>query len=93
MNPAKLQTPEEMLERWASIECQCDPSIGYLCECCHDTQVMRDLIKERDRLLEGVRSWSYCTSQGMRGECPEKVEQLADWLLSCKIAPYYLRAR
>lgn len=50
MDPTNLQTPEEMLERWGGVECQCDPSVGHLCECCHDIQVLRDLIKERDYL-------------------------------------------
>lgn len=60
-----LQTPEEMLERWHGVECKCDPSVGYLCECCHDTQVLRDLIKKTEylrdlleRLMSEVRP--YC---------------------------------
>ena len=54
LSPQNLQTPEEMLERWAEVQCQCDPDVGFLCECCHDTQVVRELIKERDRLREKV---------------------------------------
>ena len=50
MYPTNLQTPEEMLERWISVQCQCDISVGHLCERCHDTQVLRELIKERDQL-------------------------------------------
>ncbi len=45
MDPATLQTPEEMLERWAGVECTCDPDVNHLCECCHDTQVVRELLK------------------------------------------------
>lgn len=48
-----------------------------------------DLKKEIDRLLDGIRYWSYCMSEGMRATCPEKVEELMDFLISCKIAPYY----
>ena len=44
MDIRNLQTPEEMLERWQGVKCQCDPDVGHLCECCHDTQVLRDLI-------------------------------------------------
>jgi len=91
MDPINLQTPEEMLERWSGVQCECDPSVGHLCECCHDTQVLRDLIKERDRLRDGIDFWSYCMSQGMRDTCPERVEELADFLMSCKVAPYYIR--
>lgn len=45
-----LQTPEEMLERWRGVECKCDRSVGHLCEGCHDTQVLRQLIQDRDQL-------------------------------------------
>lgn len=93
MDPTNLQTPEEMLERWNDTECQCDPSVGHLCECCHDTQVLRDLIKQRDELLKGIDYWSYCTSQGMRKECPEKVDELGDFLMRCKVAPWYVRTK
>ena len=89
----KLQTPEEMLERWYRVECRCDPDVGYLCESCHDTQVVRDLIKERDAILEGLRYWSYCTSKGMMETCPEKVEELADFLIKHGIAPYFTKSR
>lgn len=44
---------------------------------------------EIERLKDGIRYWSYCMSRGMREECPEKVEELMDFLISCKIAPYY----
>ena len=93
MDPCNLQTPEETLARWHGTECKCDPDAGFLCECCHDIQVLNDLIQERDRLLAGIRDWSYCTSQGMRRECPEKVEELAEFLISCKIAPWYIRTK
>ena len=93
MDPTNIQTPEEMLERWAGVECQCDPSVGHLCEVCHDTQVLRDLIKERDRLRDGIDFWSYCMSQGMLETCPEKVDELADFLIRCKVAPWCIRPR
>ncbi len=41
----ELQTPDEMLERWRGVECQCDSDTGYLCEICHDIEVVRDLIQ------------------------------------------------
>ena len=53
-------------------------------------QRIETLEAENSRLIDGVRYWSYCMSQGMRAECPEKVEQLMDFLISCKIAPYYM---
>lgn len=40
---------------------------------------------------EGVRNWSYCMDSGMRKECPEKVEELCDFLMSLGIAPYSMR--
>ena len=93
MDPTQLQTPEQMLDRWDEIECICDPAVGHLCECCHDTQVVRELLKERDRLREGVKAWAYCTSEGMKAFAPEKVNDLADFLLSCNVSPYYIRNR
>ena len=42
-------------------------------------------------ITDQVRYWSYCMSQGMRAECPEKVGELADFLIDLKIAPYYVR--
>lgn len=90
MDLANLQTPEEMLERWYGMKCQCDPSVGVLCESCHDLQVLRDLIKERDRLLDSIKFWSYCMSQGMLATCPERVDELANFLISCKVAPWYI---
>jgi hypothetical protein len=50
MNSSSIQTPEEMIERWMGVMCSCDPDVGHLCECCHDIQVVREAIKERDRL-------------------------------------------
>lgn len=46
---------------------------------------------EIERLRDNIRYWSYCTSQGMRAECPAKVEDLANFLISLGIAPYYMR--
>ncbi len=48
---------------------------------------------EIERLRAGVAQWSYCASQGMKSECPEKVEELADFLMSCGVAPYYMPLR
>jgi hypothetical protein len=42
-------------------------------------------------LREGVRFWSYCTDRGMMRECPEKVEELGDFMMSLGIAPYSVR--
>ena len=90
MGMSSLQSPEEMLKRWYGAECKCDPDVGHLCELCHDTQVLSDLIKERDLLLDGIKYWSYCASEGMRVKCPEKVEELAAFLISCKVSPWYV---
>jgi hypothetical protein len=46
---------------------------------------------ELTRVADGVRYWCYCMSEGMRATCPEKVEELTDFLISLKIAPYYVR--
>ena len=73
MDVRNLQTPEEMLERWQGAECQCDPSVGHLCECCHDIQVMRDLIKDRDRMVDmlefflGQMQLTDCKMDGQHG--------------------------
>lgn len=48
---------------------------------------------ERKRLRDGIDYWSYCMSQGMLQTCPEKVDQLTEFLMSCKIAPWYIRTR
>ena len=53
----RLQTPQEMLERWYGVECKCDPGVGFLCESCHDTQVLRDLIAENQRLRDLLERW------------------------------------
>lgn len=50
MNPANIQTPEQMIERWMGVMCSCDPDVGHLCECCHDTQVVREVITHRAQL-------------------------------------------
>lgn len=42
---------------------------------------------------QGVNYWSYCTDSGMRRECPEKVDELCDFLMSLGIAPYSMRVR
>lgn len=42
-------------------------------------------------LRDGVQFWSYCTDAGMRHECPERVDELCDFLLSLGIAPYSMR--
>jgi len=54
---------------------------------------MRRLRVNIDWLRDQFRYWSYCTSKGMLETCPEKVEELADFLISLKIAPYYIRNR
>lgn len=48
---------------------------------------------DRAKLLEGIRYWSYCTSEGMRATAPEKCDELFDFLIQCKIAPYYMPDR
>jgi len=56
MNPANIQTPEQMIERWMGVMCSCDPDVGHLCECCHDIQVVREAIKETDRLRAALKT-------------------------------------
>lgn len=53
-DPSRLQTPEEMFERWSGIKCQCDPDVGHFCERCHDTRVLRVMIDERNELRESL---------------------------------------
>lgn len=55
MNPSNIQTPEQMIERWMGVMCSCDPDVGHLCECCHDTQVVREVIRERDRMRSALQ--------------------------------------
>ena len=47
------QSREEVVQRWQNARCQCDLDVGYWCERCHDTQVLANLIGERDRLRGG----------------------------------------
>lgn len=48
------------------------------------------LLKDRERLINAIGYWSHCTSEGMRMTCPEKCSELADFLISCKVAPWYI---
>lgn len=52
--------------------------------------MIQRLAKENAKLLEGIRYWSYCTSEWMRATAPEKCDELAGFLMGCKIAPYYM---
>lgn len=52
--------------------------------------MIQSLAKENAKLLEGIRYWSYCTSEGMRTTAPEKCDELMGFLMGCKIAPYYM---
>lgn len=63
---------------WADDDCTCGATIKEL----------RDELK---RVRDGVEFWSYCMSEGMRTTCPERVTELMDFLISLKIAPYYVR--
>lgn len=49
------------------------------------------LEKKVAELRDGVSFWSYCTDSGMRRECPERVDELCDFLMSLGIAPYSMR--
>ena len=51
------------------------------------------LEKKLAEAREGIRFWAYCTDQGMRDTCPERVEELMACLLSFNVAPYSMRAR
>ncbi len=73
MHMHKHETPEQVLVRWNGIECKCDWSVGHLCECCHDSQMLRNLIRERDELQQriiglvvAVETMQRC---GSDGEC------------------------
>ena len=57
------------------------------------TSEVERLEKEAKRLREGVCYWSYCMDVGMRETCPEKVDELCDFLMSLNIAPYSMRAK
>lgn len=63
------------------------PVVQRLC------QHFKALLAENERIREGVRYWSYCMNAGMRKECPEKVEELMDFLISLHIAPYSTRKK
>ena len=49
---------------------------------------VKELESENERIREGVRFWSYCTVVGTRKACPEKIEELVDFLVSLGIPPY-----
>lgn len=51
---------------------------------------IKQLKETSDRLLLAIDYWSHCMSEGMRLTCPEKASELADFLISCKIAPWYI---
>lgn len=71
MNPSNIQTPEQMIERWMGVMCSCDPDVGHLCECCHDTQVVREVIRERDRMraaLQRIALLADCGSEQHKRE-------------------------
>ena len=57
----------------------------------HLVDLINELQSENERMLDGIRYWSYCMDSGMRRECPEKVDELADFLVSLHIAPYHIR--
>ena len=48
------------------------------------------LLQDRERLLLAIDYWSHCMSEGMRMTCPEKCNELADFLISCKVSPWYI---
>lgn len=39
-------------------------------------------------LREQIQFWSYCTDAGMRRTCPERCDELGDFMISLGIAPY-----
>lgn len=53
-NSNNIQTPEEMLARWQSAECTCDFSVGHMCEMCHDTQIILDLLKKYEKAIKAL---------------------------------------
>ena len=60
---------------------------------CDGTSYEQALEAEVQRLRDGIEFWSYCMDQGMKATCPESVEELSDFLMSCNIAPYSMRNR
>jgi hypothetical protein len=65
MSPAKLQTPEEMLERWQGVVCSCDPDVGHLCEVCHDIQVVRELLVYKQAMDSMAAQFVHPKTTGM----------------------------
>tara|TARA_R110000822_G_scaffold98088_2_gene222053 strand:+ start:1938 stop:2300 length:363 start_codon:yes stop_codon:yes gene_type:complete len=54
MNTNGIQTAEQMINRWQGVKCTCDSSVGWLCEICHDTQVVGGLKRERDACADAM---------------------------------------
>jgi hypothetical protein len=55
-NSGWTETPEQMLDRWSHYDCKCDDSVGFVCEVCHDTRVVKDLMQTVKDLKLAVKS-------------------------------------
>lgn len=70
----------------------------YKCRARREGSSTEDLKKKIDGLqdqiavlVRNIREWACCTDIGMRAHCPERVEELATFLISNGIAPYSLK--
>lgn len=77
----RIEAAREMLKRWESYECQCDTDVGYICEVCHDSSVVSDLLDEIYHLKAVVGAGDTAITQlEMRLEAAEydlKAKELA----------------
>lgn len=42
--PTLIDDAKEMLKRWSGYQCQCDETVGFLCEMCHDIGIVKRLV-------------------------------------------------
>jgi hypothetical protein len=51
-----IHAARDMLERWSTMEyeCRCDSRSGVVCEWCHNTQVVRDLVRVASNYLDQI---------------------------------------
>ncbi len=88
--PERIDSTRRFLETWGGSDDKKGSAYALLGEAKAEIERLKT---ETSRLIEGMRYWSYCMSEGMRATCPEKCEELMDFLISCQIAPYYVRTQ